>query len=80
MPSTTTSSAWSRAATPTIPAPSGWNEPDPGHRTHGGVNDKKDPVEAQLHTAVCTGKLTLAAAQKAIATDWTTALHKLGLS
>ncbi|WP_330342254.1 hypothetical protein [Streptomyces sp. NBC_00557] len=52
------------------------DEPDPGHRTHGGVNNKKDPVEAQLHTAVCTGKLTLAAAQKAIATDWTTALHK----
>ncbi|MFG3207754.1 hypothetical protein [Streptomyces sp. NPDC048192] len=55
-------------------------EPDPGHRAHGGVNNKKDPVEAQLHTAVCAGRITLAAAQKAIATDWTTALQKLGVS
>ncbi|MEW2160543.1 hypothetical protein AB0950_35570 [Streptomyces sp. NPDC007189] len=30
-------------------------EPDPGHRPHGGVNNKKDPVEAQLHTAVPSG-------------------------
>ncbi|MFH7340787.1 hypothetical protein [Streptomyces sp. KHY 26] len=39
----------------------------------------KDPVETKLHTAVCSGKVTLRAAQQAIVTDWTTALSKLGL-
>jgi len=52
---------------------------DPGHRKGAGVNNKKDPVETKLHTAVCKGKVTLAAAQKAIVTDWTTALSRLGL-
>lgn len=57
-----------------------WVEPpDPGHRTGGGVNNKKDPVETKLHTAVCNGAITLAAAQHAIVTDWTTALSSLGL-
>ncbi|MFI7406565.1 hypothetical protein ACIBW9_39905 [Streptomyces sp. NPDC049541] len=57
-----------------------WIEPaDPGHKSGGGINNKKDPVETKLHTAVCSGKVTLAAAQKAIATDWTTALQSLGL-
>jgi hypothetical protein len=36
-------------------------------------------VETKLHTAVCKGTVTLAAAQKAIVTDWTTALNRLGL-
>lgn len=53
--------------------------PDPGHKAGGGVNNKKDPVETRLHTAVCSGKVTLAAAQRAIVTDWTTALSSLGL-
>ncbi|MFF3911035.1 hypothetical protein ACFYZJ_34955 [Streptomyces sp. NPDC001848] len=58
-----------------------WVEPaDPGHKSGGGINNKKDPVETKLHTAVCDGKVTLAAAQQAIASDWTTALAKLGLS
>ncbi|GAA3078799.1 hypothetical protein [Streptomyces glomeratus] len=58
-----------------------WVEPaDPGHKPGGGVNNKKDPVETKLHTAVCSGKVTLANAQQAIVTDWTTALSKLGLS
>ncbi|MPY34770.1 hypothetical protein FNH09_27100 [Streptomyces adustus] len=58
-----------------------WVEPaDPGHRKGSGVNNLKDPVETKLHTAVCSGKVTLAAAQQAIATDWTTALSSLGLS
>ncbi|MFF3910496.1 hypothetical protein ACFYZJ_32130 [Streptomyces sp. NPDC001848] len=58
-----------------------WVEPaDPGHKTGSGINNKKDPVESKLHTAVCDGKVTLAAAQQAIAGDWTTALSKLGLS
>nr|WP_189492787.1 hypothetical protein [Streptomyces sp. San01] len=58
-----------------------WVEPaDPGHQPGTGVNNKKDPVETKLHTAICSGKVTLAAAQEAIATDWTTALQSLGLS
>lgn len=57
-----------------------WVEaPDPGHKAGGGVNNLKDPVETKLHTAVCANKVTLAAAQKAIVTDWTTALSTLGL-
>ncbi|MER6076227.1 hypothetical protein ABT187_47415 [Streptomyces sp. NPDC001817] len=57
-----------------------WVEPaDPGHKSGGGINNKKDPVETKLHTAVCDGKVTLAAAQQAIASDWTTALSRLGL-
>jgi hypothetical protein len=57
-----------------------WVEPaDPGHKPGGGVNNKKDPVETKLHTAVCSGKVTLQAAQQAIVTDWTTALGRLGI-
>ncbi len=37
----------------------------------------KDEVENALHRAVCDGRVTLAAAQHAIATDWTTALARL---
>ncbi|MFD4605981.1 hypothetical protein ACFWPQ_49255 [Streptomyces sp. NPDC058464] len=57
-----------------------WVEPeDPGHKASQGVNNLKDPVETKLHTAVCAGKVTLAQAQQAIVTDWTTALTTLGL-
>ncbi|MER6416327.1 hypothetical protein [Streptomyces humidus] len=57
-----------------------WVEPaDPGHKKGAGVNNKKDPVETKLHTAVCAGEVTLAQAQQAIVTDWTTALTTLGL-
>lgn len=46
-----------------------WVEPqDPGHKGDG-VNSKQDPVESRLHTAVCDGQVSLAAAQKAIASD-----------
>ncbi|MFJ9566014.1 hypothetical protein ACIRQQ_39030 [Streptomyces fuscichromogenes] len=41
--------------------------------------NRKDPVETKLHTAVCAGKVTLAATQQAIVSDWTTALSRLGL-
>ncbi|SHN34339.1 hypothetical protein [Actinacidiphila paucisporea] len=55
-----------------------WPEPpDPGH-THG-INNAKDPVETRLKQAVCSGKVTLAAAQQALVSDWTTALARLGL-
>lgn len=57
-----------------------WVEPaDPGHKNGAGVNNKKDPVETKLHTALCAGQVSLAAAQHAIVTDWTTALSRLGL-
>jgi hypothetical protein len=39
----------------------------------GAIPNPKDKVENRLHQEVCAGKLTLAAAQQAIATDWTTA-------
>ncbi|MER5642109.1 hypothetical protein ABT095_34870 [Kitasatospora sp. NPDC002227] len=39
----------------------------------------KDGVETKLKNAVCAGKVQLADAQDAIATDWTTALATLGL-
>lgn len=40
----------------------------------------KDKVENDLHRAVCSGKVPLAAAQRAIASDWLTAEQTLGLS
>ena len=40
----------------------------------------KDKVENALHEAVCDGRVTLAAAQRAIAGDWLTAESSLGLS
>jgi hypothetical protein len=46
----------------------------------GSLPNPKDKVENALHRAVCSGKVTLAAAQHAIATDWMTAEHSLGLS
>ncbi|MFI6688364.1 hypothetical protein [Streptomyces sp. NPDC050485] len=58
-----------------------WTEPpSPGHKAGGGPNNPKDSVEAKLSAAVCSNKVQLAAAQNAIATDWTTALAKLGLT
>ena len=39
----------------------------------------KDAVENALHRAVCSGTVTLSAAQQAIASDWTTAETRLGL-
>jgi hypothetical protein len=45
----------------------------------GKVPNPKDKVENALHDAVCSGKVTLAAAQQAIASDWTTAEQRLGV-
>jgi hypothetical protein len=44
-----------------------------------GAINSKDLVENALNKAVCSGRVTLAAAQTAIATDWTTALTGLGV-
>ncbi|MDP9904698.1 hypothetical protein [Arthrobacter bambusae] len=54
-----------------------WVEPNRAGAT--GVNNTKDLVENALHAAVCKGTVTLDAAQKAITTDWTTAVLTLGL-
>jgi hypothetical protein len=35
-------------------------------------------VENQLHQLVCSGKVALTDAQYTVATDWTTALTKVG--
>lgn len=48
-----------------------WTEP-------GSLPNPKDTVENSLHKAVCDHKVTLAAAQQAIAGDWTTALAVTG--
>ena len=49
-----------------------WIEP-------GASPNQKDGVESRLRELVCSGRVPLAAAQEAIATDWTTALdHVLG--
>jgi hypothetical protein len=40
----------------------------------------KDKVENALHAAICDGKITLKAAQNAIASNWETAERELGLS
>jgi hypothetical protein len=47
-----------------------WIEP-------GASPNPKDGVESRLHELVCEGTVPLAAAQEAIATDWTTALDTL---
>ena len=47
-----------------------WIEP-------GASPNPKDGVESRLHELVCEGRVPLAAAQEAIATDWTTALDNV---
>ncbi|GAA1998261.1 hypothetical protein GCM10009838_74420 [Catenulispora subtropica] len=49
-----------------------WPEP-------GGSPNAKDKVENDLNRAVCGGKVKLADAQQAIASDWTGAERKLGI-
>ncbi|WP_420713822.1 hypothetical protein [Streptomyces sp. NRRL WC-3742] len=52
-----------------------WPEPRYGTQTA----TSKDSVETKLKNAVCGGRVTLSAARSAIASDWTTALSRLGL-
>ncbi|GAB2968291.1 hypothetical protein LWP59_26965 [Amycolatopsis acidiphila] len=49
--------------------------PEPGNAANG-----KDAVETALSRAVCSRQVTLTAAQRAIAADWTTAETVLGLN
>lgn len=53
--------------------------PEPNRANAPGTTNPKDAVETQLNKAVCTHKVTLAAAQKAIAANWVTAVKDLGL-
>ncbi len=43
------------------------------------TSSTKDDIGALLHDAVCDGRVGLEAAQRAIATNWVTALSELGL-
>jgi hypothetical protein len=43
------------------------------------VHNDKDAVEAYTFHAICAGKVSVTAAQNAMATDWTTAVTVLGL-
>ncbi|MEO7234352.1 MAG: hypothetical protein ABIW80_03155 [Lapillicoccus sp.] len=62
-----------------------WPEPNVGdprqydRRATGGAN-AKDGVESRLNRAVCSGEVTLAAAQAAVATRWDTAETVLGVA
>jgi hypothetical protein len=53
--------------------------PEPNASAARGFNNPKDQVENTLAAAVCDGRVPLAAAQHAIAADWTTATASLGL-
>lgn len=54
-----------------------WPEPNTASAT--GTTNPKDAVENTLHKAICTQRVTLSAAQKAIAHNWVTAVKDLGL-
>lgn len=61
-----------------------WPEPnagDPAQFDHSRPigSNAKDGVESRLHTAVCRGEVSLAAAQRAVATNWYTAETVLGV-
>ncbi len=45
-----------------------------------GVHNAKDPVENAAKQAVCTGRMTLTAAQHAIATNWVALGHQLDVA
>lgn len=49
-----------------------WPEP-------GAIPNPKDRVENAAHAAACSGRITLAHAQQAIATDWTALGRELGV-
>jgi hypothetical protein len=67
----TTSNLWPE---PNEGSPAQFNPKDP----YG--NNAKDGVEDEIHYAVCRGIVSLAAAQNAIASNWTTAITTLGIT
>lgn len=52
-----------------------WPQPHYGTQT----SSTKDGIETKLKNAVCSGRITLAAARTAIRTNWTTALQTTGI-
>jgi hypothetical protein len=62
--------------------PNLWPEPNnfQQFKSSAFVHNDKDAVEAYTFHAICTGKVTVTAAQNAMATDWSTAVAKLGLA
>jgi competence protein ComEC len=64
-----------------VPLSVGGNPTDPRNLwpEPGASPNAKDKVEADLQGAVCTHQVSLASAQQAIATDWTTAEQRLGI-
>jgi hypothetical protein len=52
--------------------------PQPRYAGAGVSASDKDAIENRLKKDVCSGTVGLVAAQQAIATDWTTALQKVG--
>jgi hypothetical protein len=56
-----------------------WVEPNDQPKATSTTNSK-DAVENAAHTAICTGRLTLAQAQQGIATDWPALGRRLGLA
>ncbi len=55
-----------------------WPEADVGVSSRY-IHNTKDQVEDDLHAAVCAGRVTLQAAQEAIASDWVSAEAVLGV-
>ncbi len=55
-----------------------WVEPNDRPNPRGTANSK-DTIENAAHTAICSGRLTLAQAQRAIATDWPALGRQLSL-
>ncbi|WP_269856987.1 hypothetical protein [Streptomyces sp. RPT161] len=52
--------------------------PEPRYEVGGKNAADKDRVESRFKTAVCDGSVTLDAARRTIASNWTTALAHLG--
>jgi hypothetical protein len=52
--------------------------PEPRNGSPGATASSKDGVENRLKNDVCAGRVDLVAAQQAIASDWTTAVQKVG--
>ena len=56
-----------------------WVEPpSPGHKTNSGVHNPKDTVENRAKSLVCKHEVLLNVMQRAIATNWVTALAAVG--
>ena len=56
-----------------------WVEPpSPGHRASQGYRNPKDSIENKAHSLVCKRIVLLSAMQRAIASNWTTALAVVG--